>query len=195
MAHDERPRLVNEILDQNARLRGYFAEVLMLSAWSSPDTLKIIEMAIRVGQMVAVHFKLVFNRARPQQVCPALVPLINSPSHASFPSAHSLESHMIALALAEVRPGSGRVLTALADRIGRNREVAGVHYPSDTLAGRQIAGEAFKLLKECPIFQKIAETAADEPGPSRKLPSAPECTGDDASSRAARPDPKQGAKP
>src|SRR5207247_286192 len=92
MARDERPGLVNEILDQNARLRGYFAQVLMLSAWSHPDTLKVIEMTMRVAQMVAVYFKLKFRRPRPQQVCPALVPLINSPWHASFPSGHSLES-------------------------------------------------------------------------------------------------------
>jgi acid phosphatase (class A) len=180
MARDERPRLVNEILDQNARLRGYFAEVLMLSAWSHPDTLKIIEMAIRVAQMVAIHFKLKFNRARPQQVCPALVPLINSPGHASFPSAHSLESHMIALALTEVQPhkhraSTAKVLTALADRIGRNREVAGVHYPSDTKAGKEIACAAFELLKECPIFQSVLRAAREEPGGVGRLRPPPEC--------------------
>jgi acid phosphatase (class A) len=145
-------------------------------------------MAIRVAQMVAVHFKLTFNRARPQQICPALVPLINSPSHASFPSAHSLESHMIALALAEVRPGAERILTALADRIGRNREVAGVHYPSDTLAGRQIAKKTFPMLKACPIFQQVLRTALLEPGRPSRLPPAPECTASAQSS-------VQGAKP
>jgi acid phosphatase (class A) len=164
MARDERPGLVNEILDQNARLRGYFAEVLMLSAWSHRDTLKIMEMATRVAQMVAVYFKLQFKRARPQQVCPALVPLINSPWHASFPSAHSLESHMIALALSEVRPSTKGVLTALADRIGRNREVAGVHYPSDTLAGKEIAYQAFDRLKASDSFQYVLKHARKEPG-------------------------------
>ena len=149
----------------------------MLSAWSSRDTLKIIEMAIRVGQMVAIHFKLKFNRARPQQICPALVPLINPPGHASFPSAHSLESHMIALALSDVRPGASRVLTALADRIGRNREVAGVHYPSDTLAGKQIAELAFPKLQACPIYQTVLATARQEPGLPGTLPPAPECGG------------------
>jgi acid phosphatase (class A) len=154
----------------------------MLSPWSSPDTLKILEMAIRVGQMVAVHFKLTFNRARPQQICPALIPLINSPSHASFPSAHSLESHMVALALAEVRPSAERMLTALADRIGRNREVAGVHYPTDTASGKQIARAVFPLLRACPIFQTVLRTASLEPGLPGRLPPAPECTGSAQSS-------------
>ena len=61
----------------------------MLSAWSSPETLKIIEMALRVAQMVAIYFKLKYQRARRQQICPALVPLIDPPGHASFPNAHS----------------------------------------------------------------------------------------------------------
>ncbi|MFN5666479.1 phosphatase PAP2 family protein [Bradyrhizobium sp.] len=170
MARDERPRLIGEILDQNARLRGYFAEVLMMSAWSHPNSLKIIEMAIRVAQMVAIDFKLRFNRARPQQVCPALVPLINSPGHASFPSAHSLESHLIALALAEIHPRhTRRMLVALADRIGRNREVAGVHYPSDTHAGKVIAHQAFELLKDCPTFKAVSAEAKREPGKAGTL--------------------------
>jgi membrane-associated phospholipid phosphatase len=163
MARDERRGLANEILDQNARVKVYFAQVMMLSAWSHPNTLKLIEMAYRVAQMLGVHFKLKYNRARPQQVFPALIPLIDSPWHASFPSAHSLESHMIARALAAVSPGARRPLRALANRIGRNREVAGVHYPSDTLAGRQIAREAFPLLLCCPIFHTVLCEARKEP--------------------------------
>nr|WP_176422259.1 phosphatase PAP2 family protein [Bradyrhizobium sp. 2S1]MCK7665656.1 phosphatase PAP2 family protein [Bradyrhizobium sp. 2S1] len=120
---------------------------------------------MRTAQMVAIHFKLKFNRARPQQICPALVPLINSPGHASFPSAHSLESHLIALSLAEIDPQHPkRALVALADRIGRNREVAGVHYPSDTAAGRDIARQAFDILKTCPTFKTTLIEAKREPG-------------------------------
>lgn len=175
MARDVRPGRVDEILDQNARVKGYFAQVLMLSAWSHPNTLKLIEMALRVGQMVAVHFKLKYNRARPQQVFPPLVPLLNSPWHASFPSGHSLESHMIALALAEVAPNTRKALIALADRIGHNREIAGVHYPSDTRAGKKIACAAFPLLHKCPIFQTILKAARKEPGLPGHLHPPEEC--------------------
>jgi len=120
---------------------------------------------MRVAQMVAVYYKLKFRRARPQQVCPALVPLINPPWHASFPSAHSLESHLIARALSEVRPHSSRELDALACRIAHNREVAGVHYRSDSEAGEELAGKAFKLLmKDCSRFKDMIQRAQREPG-------------------------------
>jgi hypothetical protein len=37
-------------------------------------------------------------------------------------------------------------LQALADRIARNREIAGLHYPSDTQAGIDLAGKTHTLL-------------------------------------------------
>ncbi|HWS65551.1 MAG TPA: hypothetical protein VN325_22560, partial [Steroidobacteraceae bacterium] len=46
----------------------------------------------------------------------------------------------------------------LAERIAKLREVLGVHYPSDTRAGRRVAGNAFPLMMRCP---RIAGT----PGP------------------------------
>ncbi len=48
------------------------------------------------------------------------MPLINAPPHPSYPSGHALESHLIALALAEVAPEAAPSLTALARRIGEN---------------------------------------------------------------------------
>ncbi|WP_247332621.1 phosphatase PAP2 family protein, partial [Bradyrhizobium sp. 147] len=161
-AMDDRDDLANEIIDQDVRLVGYFAQVLMLSPSAHPNTIKIIEMADHVGLMVAVYYKLKFNRGRPQQVCPALFPMIASPWHASYPSGHSLEGHLMALSLGEIMPGAKSALMALAARIGRNREVAGVHYPSDTAAGKEIAESVFPYLKECTTFSAVLDAAKRE---------------------------------
>ncbi len=93
------------------------------------------------------------------------MPLISPPRHASFPSGHSLSSHLIALSLAEVMPWARESLVALADRMGRNREVAGVHWKSDTDAGRAIAQAAFELLEDCPTFREVLRAARDESAP------------------------------
>jgi membrane-associated phospholipid phosphatase len=37
----------------------------------------------------------------------------------------------------------------MAQRIARNREVLGVHYPSDSAAGKVLAEQSFKLLMKC----------------------------------------------
>ena len=41
----------------------------------------------------------------------------------------------------------------LAERIAKLREVLGVHYPSDTLAGRRVAALAFPLLLQCGLIK------------------------------------------
>jgi acid phosphatase (class A) len=175
MARDERPGLAEEIIQQDASLAGYFGQVLTLSQSSHPNTLKLLEMAARVGEMVSIWFKLRFNRARLQQVWPAFVPMLQSPGHASYPSGHMLQSRLIAKSLAQAVPEASNALLALADRIGRNREVAGVHFPSDTAAGRAIADAAFPMLQGCAIYQTVLAMAQPEPAAPGALAPPPEC--------------------
>ncbi|XSC44863.1 phosphatase PAP2 family protein [Bradyrhizobium sp. RDT10] len=91
--------------------------------------------------------------------------MIASPWHASYPSGHSLESHLIALVLGEIIPGAKAALMALAKRIGENREVAGVHFQSDTIAGREIAEAVFPRLMKCATFRAVLNSAKDEHKP------------------------------
>jgi hypothetical protein len=37
----------------------------------------------------------------------------------------------------------------MAQRIARNREVLGLHFPSDSKAGQLLAEESFKILMQC----------------------------------------------
>jgi hypothetical protein len=55
-------------------------------------------------------------------------------------------------------------LQCLADRIARNREVMGLHYPSDSRAGKILADETFELLKECPTVKEMFKGAKSEWG-------------------------------
>jgi membrane-associated phospholipid phosphatase len=81
------------------------------------------------------------------------------PGHASFPSGHSTQAHLMALCVNDVfntLPQQNTVLEdlwTLADRIARNREIAGLHYPSDSDAGRAIALATLPQLQaSVPIF-------------------------------------------
>jgi hypothetical protein len=55
-------------------------------------------------------------------------------------------------------------LERLAQRIARNREVLGLHYPSDSKAGRKLADETFKLANSdaCPTIKSLIQAAAAE---------------------------------
>ena len=153
---------MREIFDQISGIVDYFAQFLMLSR-SQRYTLRVMEMADQAGLMAAMFFKNKFNRGRPQQVFPALVPLIPGPGHPSWPNGHALESHMIALALKHVVPKNTHpALEALADRLGKNREIAGVHFKSDTDGGKEIAEKIFPYLHKCPTFLAALEKAKTE---------------------------------
>jgi membrane-associated phospholipid phosphatase len=99
------------------------------------------------------------------------MPPIAVPGHASFPSGHSTEAHLMARLLARVmpaavtqprnpaagsmNPSAASLLQRLAQRIARNREVLGLHYPSDTHAGVFLAARTEDLLVNCPTVQAL----------------------------------------
>jgi membrane-associated phospholipid phosphatase len=140
----------------------YFAQCLMLSPLQQ-NTLRVMEIADQAGLLAAMYFKNKYNRARPQQVSPGLIPMIPPPGHPSWPSGHALESNLIALALMQVMPKNRHAaLQAMADRIGKNRERAGVHFESDTAGGKEIAAKIFPYLQKCPTFYAALEAAKAE---------------------------------
>ena len=100
--------------------------------------------------MVVMHFKAKHNRPRPSQICPALLPPMEVPGHPAYPSGHSTQAHVAALCLTELRPSAGVVMTALAQRVAVNREIAGVHYKQDSDAGVVLAASIYAWIKAMP---------------------------------------------
>jgi hypothetical protein len=81
---------------------------------------------------------------RPDRLGAKVMPIIPTPAHASFPSAHATEAFAVAevlntlLGSQEHYPDVEKrqvLVTKLAERIAVNRTVAGVHYPIDSWAG------------------------------------------------------------
>lgn len=74
----------------------------------------------------------------------------------------------MAYALAEIMRGKGmpEALEQLAWRVAVNREWAGVHYRSDSVAGRKLAKDLhtllFKQMDGCSRFKKTLELARKE---------------------------------
>ena len=87
------------------------------------------------------------------QVIPGLLPPIQHTGHASYPSGHATQAHVFALFLthiipAAIAPNVGDVTLALAARVANNREIAGLHYPSDSEAGIDLARQIFAMLTD-----------------------------------------------
>jgi hypothetical protein len=115
-----------------------------------PATYTMIHGIMVLGKIVAVHFKNRFGRARPAQVQPLLRPLIDTPGHPAYPSGHSLQYHLLAKALTTIVRSHeiGEQLFEIAWRVAENREWAGLHYRSDSVAGRDLAYAMFPVIEE-----------------------------------------------
>jgi hypothetical protein len=59
-------------------------------------------------------------------------------------------------------PWTGTLLDRLAERVSRNREVLGLHYPSDSAAGRLLAAYSLYLLLQCPTVINTIVSAQQE---------------------------------
>lgn len=86
-------------------------------------------------ELVVLGLKRRFGRLRPTAVMPEIEPVVPVPWHFSYPSGHATQSAFAAEILARIAPKSAVRLRQLAVQVGVNREVAGLHYPSDTTTG------------------------------------------------------------
>jgi acid phosphatase (class A) len=137
MAVTERPEAMGEILNQNQNQQLCFLQLLMIKNTSHPKTYFAMKLMARVGEVVMMHFKRKFNRARPSQVCPTLYPPVPVPGHAAYPAGHAVIANLTAACLKEITIGPDaapspstfeEALDLLAETIGRNRVIAGLHY-------------------------------------------------------------------
>ncbi len=95
---------------------------------------------VQVDAVIAVmHFKLKFSRLRPNKVDPSLTVLFPPPRHPAYPSGHATQAYSSAIILSELAPKLADQVEKIGQRMAFNREIAGVHYRSDTIAGKILA--------------------------------------------------------
>ena len=104
-------------------------------------TRRLVRTVMDLVADVGLTYKDRFARPRPNAVDPTLRPAIGNPPHQAYPSGHSFQFHAVAEVMTRTLPevGSTHELFFVAQRVAENREYAGVHYPSDSEAGRQLA--------------------------------------------------------
>lgn len=162
LAKLERPILIKEIAEQDVDIINYFLHLLMASKQSHPETYHILKVSARISEITSSYLKNKFNRSRPAQLYPQLLPELNISTHPSYPSGHAMIAYMFAHCMSDVVPKMKLALFALAAQIGRNREVAGFHFRSDTEAGMKAAEQAFALLKKLSSYETAANAARAE---------------------------------
>jgi membrane-associated phospholipid phosphatase len=114
--------------------------------------------------------KIDVNRGRPGCCCKeSLLPEVlkpmfplceeNHPGHPSYPSGHAAYAYAMALVLADIRPNCKTALELAARMVATNREIAGVHFASDSKAGQELATHLVTLLLNNPEFKALRDAA------------------------------------
>jgi hypothetical protein len=165
MQESERtPDQVEKILFENSvsSPMPIFEKNGLLNAQTHPRTAELVEMI----QDEAAHFiyreKGKYERARPHQLEPRIEPIIPVPAHPAYPSGHGGQSWAAALVLSDLDPGNRDAYQRLALDIAHRREIGGVHYPMDAVAGRKIAEGVVREALQSGKIQSLYEKAKQE---------------------------------
>ncbi|HEV2703082.1 MAG TPA: phosphatase PAP2 family protein [Steroidobacteraceae bacterium] len=143
-----------------------FADALGNPSGFTRQSLPLVaELFQRIGRDEGLFMnpaKDAFGRPRPFVTEMRLAPVVARPPSASYPSGHTTWAICVAIVLADMVPERRAQIFARADEYAHNREVGGVHYPSDVAAGH-LAGTALAVeLFNSPRFIDDEVAAADE---------------------------------
>lgn len=133
-----------------------FADVVgdNFTAAKLPLTAKLFAAVKENASYLLEPAKKHWDRPRPYAANPELQPCVSKPGNASYPSGHSTFGTVVAIVLANMIPEKQAQIYERAERYRLNREIGGVHYPSDVEAGRLAGTVIAAFLLQAPAFQE-----------------------------------------
>ena len=149
--------------------RNLFYVGRSIGSWFNPNDLPITAETLGQVWRDASHYmwrlKFKYARIRPYNIDPKIKPLQPAP-WAAFPSGHSFYSHLLAYVYSEMAPEFTDIFLNDARAIAHSREIIGVHFPSDSEAGRVFARQFADLLLASetfrPEFEKMKKEWAEK---------------------------------
>jgi len=138
--------------DLAARHRG---DVGLVKGWL--DT-ALLASTLASNGMVTHFAKSHYDRPRPYQADPTIQPPVKLPRSSSYPSGHASSAFAAARVIATLAPSLATEAYSLATQVAVSRVYAGVHYPSDVVAGALLGTGIAEL-----ALRITDRTAAAEP--------------------------------
>ncbi len=108
--------------DSSGKVQGWLGTALLAATMAS-------------AAAVTQGAKMYYGRPRPYQVDPSIKPPVKLPHSASYPSGHSSSAFAAARVISRLAPELAVEAYSLATQVAVSRVYAGVHYPSDVVAG------------------------------------------------------------
>jgi hypothetical protein len=141
---------------------------LLLSEGLIPDQIRapalwgLLELTLEEATYFALREKRRFSRLRPSMIAPELGTTLPNPPHPAYPSGHATQMYALAGALSRVRPSCAEAYRLFAAGVALRREIAGVHFPSDTRAGERLAASLLPGLLSLPAPSELLARARRE---------------------------------
>jgi hypothetical protein len=158
------PEQINKILTEAQT--GDFSKTFLTGGPFSPEMKKAAAFILKFSNKEVLYFiaqnKKRFHRPRPSQLLPELVLVVPNPGHAAYPSGHATQSMIMAEILAIIDPKTASSAINYAHAIAQRREIAGVHYPTDSAAGQYLARKLLLELMKVKEFKDILATTKND---------------------------------
>lgn len=133
----------------------FFGQTDLLSEQEKKASKDLITKVMKLTERVAGYHKDKFRRPRPYDVDPSIEPCAKKPGGAkSYPSAHAALAAASACVMSDIFEEKNVDITEWGDYLGELRVIAGVHHPSDVVAGRSLGRSICNYLEDLPDFQK-----------------------------------------
>ena len=113
---------------------------------------KLIKQLVDESAPIILKIKKHYNRPRPKVLAKKMKVNMkdiemDSMKTPAYPSGHSVQGYLIALALSDKYPNKEKQLMKVARNISHSRRVARAHYKSDSLFGEQIGKDMYNHIK------------------------------------------------
>ncbi|MDO6388845.1 phosphatase PAP2 family protein [Pontibacter sp. BT731] len=152
-------------VDYSRNLNSLFYIGRDLGPWFNaeklPVTSQVLQNVIQDATYYIFSLKKEFNRPRPYQL-DSRIENLEAPGHASYPSGHSSTSHVHAYILGHIFPEYQDHFEGVASEMAFSRETRGVHYPSDSEAGKEFARQFVHELMKSRKFRTDLESMKKE---------------------------------
>jgi acid phosphatase (class A) len=143
-----------------------FAFASVLGPWFNeddlPKTAALMSEVNRQAKTPTSAAKTMWNRTRPPLADSRIHPCVALEKTPSFPSGHAMRGMLWATLLSEIFPDQRTALMARGKQIGDDRVLAGMHYPSDVVAGQKLGTEIGRRFLADTTFQSQLQAVKQE---------------------------------
>jgi len=152
------------LVDSADEIRKHFQRFLSPKGLEYPK--QEMKEAMQGVKAIILILKYYYNRPRPWQIAQAKGLELNSEtlqssSSPSYPSGHATQGRFVARYLSDLYPEYIKELMQIGDDIAFSRNMAKVHYPSDSAFGKMVGDDMYDFISNNTINEQVVVDKGD----------------------------------